>query len=116
MVFLEALRQFQFQVGKENILFIHVSLVPVMGTIGEQKTKPTQHSVKVITTTTAANTAAITAGTSSTIPTKLLYQSVVNTELYHNNPTTHRFHIIMIIILSFIMIFRNYVRWAYLRM
>ena len=44
MVFLEALRQFQFLVGRENILFIHVSLVPVLG--GEQKTKPTQHSVK----------------------------------------------------------------------
>ena len=47
MVFLEALRQFQFNVGRDNILFVHVSLVPVMGTVGEQKTKPTQHSVKV---------------------------------------------------------------------
>lgn len=47
MVFLEALRQFQFKVGKDNILFMHVSLVPVLGTAGEQKTKPTQHSVKV---------------------------------------------------------------------
>lgn len=46
MVFLEALRQFQFKVGRENILFMHVSLVPVLGTAGEQKTKPTQHSVK----------------------------------------------------------------------
>ena len=49
MVFLEALRQFQFTVGgRENILFVHVSLVPVLGAGGgEQKTKPTQHSVKV---------------------------------------------------------------------
>ena len=47
MVFLEALRQFQFRVGRENILFVHVSLVPVLGSVGEQKTKPTQHSVKV---------------------------------------------------------------------
>lgn len=47
MIFLEALRQFQFEVGRSNILFVHVSLVPVMGTVGEQKTKPTQHSVKV---------------------------------------------------------------------
>jgi CTP synthase len=46
MVFLEALRQFQFLVGRGNILFLHVSLVPVLGSVGEQKTKPTQHSVK----------------------------------------------------------------------
>jgi hypothetical protein len=47
MVFLEALRQFQFAVGRANILIVHVSLVPVLGSVGEQKTKPTQHSVKV---------------------------------------------------------------------
>ena len=47
MIFLEALRQFQFLVGRENIVFVHVSLVPVLGSVGEQKTKPTQHSVKV---------------------------------------------------------------------
>lgn len=47
MVFLEALRQFQFDVGTDNIMFMHVSLVPVLGSVGEQKTKPTQHSVKV---------------------------------------------------------------------
>ncbi len=47
MVFLEALRQFQFVVGRENIMFVHVSLVPVIGAVGEQKSKPTQHSVKV---------------------------------------------------------------------
>ena len=44
--FIEALRQFQFRVGSDNICFVHVSLVPVMGPVGEQKTKPTQHTVK----------------------------------------------------------------------
>ena len=44
--FVEALRQFQFRVGRENICFFHVSLVPVIGVVGEQKTKPTQHTVK----------------------------------------------------------------------
>ena len=44
--FVEALRQFQFRVGEENICFVHDSLVPVMGPVGEQKTKPTQHTVK----------------------------------------------------------------------
>lgn len=46
MVFLEALRQFQFRVGPENFCLVHVSLVPVLGTVGEQKTKPTQHAIK----------------------------------------------------------------------
>jgi CTP synthase len=46
MVFLEALRQFQFKVGRENIVFILVSLVPTVGSDVEHKTKPTQHSVK----------------------------------------------------------------------
>ena len=46
MIFLEALRQFQFRVGRENCCFLHVSLVPVLGSVGEQKTKPTQHSVR----------------------------------------------------------------------
>jgi len=45
-VFLEALRQFQFRVGKDNFCLIFVSLVPVLGSVGEQKTKPTQHGVK----------------------------------------------------------------------
>jgi len=44
--YIEALRQFQFRVGRNNVTFVHVSLVPVMGPVGEQKTKPTQHSVK----------------------------------------------------------------------
>lgn len=46
MVFLEALRQFQFRVGPENFCLVHVSLVPVLGSVGEQKTKPTQHAIK----------------------------------------------------------------------
>ena len=44
--YLEALRQFQFRVGRDNVTFVHVSLVPVLGPVGEQKTKPTQHTVK----------------------------------------------------------------------
>jgi CTP synthase len=46
MVFLEALRQFQFRVKRENVSFVHVSLVPALNAVGEQKTKPTQHGVK----------------------------------------------------------------------
>jgi len=44
--FVEALRQFQTKVGRENMCFVHVSLVPVVGSVGEQKTKPTQQSVR----------------------------------------------------------------------
>lgn len=44
--FIEALRQFQFRVGRDNFILIHVSLVPVVGSVGEQKTKPTQASVR----------------------------------------------------------------------
>ena len=44
--FLEAIRQFRADVGKENSLYIHLTLVPYIGTAGEVKTKPTQHSVK----------------------------------------------------------------------
>ncbi len=44
--FLEAIRQFRNDVGKENSLFIHVTLVPYIKAAGELKTKPTQHSVK----------------------------------------------------------------------
>ena len=39
MVFLEALRQFQFRVGRENMCFVHISLVPCLGADGEQKVK-----------------------------------------------------------------------------
>ncbi len=48
MPFVEAMRQFQFRVGAHNFCVIHVSLVPVLGVVGEQKTKPTQHSVAVL--------------------------------------------------------------------
>ncbi|GAA5800085.1 CTP synthase [Helicostylum pulchrum] len=44
--FVEAMRQFQFRVGHDNFCLIHVSLVPVVGSVGEQKTKPTQMSVR----------------------------------------------------------------------
>ncbi|MGD2272390.1 MAG: CTP synthase [Desulfobacterales bacterium] len=44
--FLEAIRQFRVDAGKENVLYIHLTLVPYIGTAGEVKTKPTQHSVK----------------------------------------------------------------------
>ena len=44
--FLEAIRQFKLEVGKENALYIHLTLVPYIPTAGELKTKPTQHSVK----------------------------------------------------------------------
>jgi CTP synthase len=44
--FLEAIRQVRKEVGKENTLYIHVTLVPYIAAAGELKTKPTQHSVK----------------------------------------------------------------------
>ncbi len=44
--FLEAIRQLKGDLGKENVLYIHVTLVPFVNTAGQLKTKPTQHSVK----------------------------------------------------------------------
>ncbi|MBC7247718.1 MAG: CTP synthase [Actinobacteria bacterium] len=44
--FLEAIRQFKKDVGPENVMYVHVSLVPYLETTREMKTKPTQHSVK----------------------------------------------------------------------
>jgi CTP synthase len=44
--FLEAIRQFRLDVGKDNAIFIHLTLVPYIGAAGELKTKPTQHSVR----------------------------------------------------------------------
>ncbi|MEM2878822.1 MAG: CTP synthase [Candidatus Hadarchaeales archaeon] len=46
MPFLEAVRQLRLEEGPENVVFVHVTLVPVLDVVGEQKTKPTQHSVK----------------------------------------------------------------------
>jgi CTP synthase len=43
--FLEAIRQLRKDIGRDNVCYIHVTLVPYMGPSGEQKTKPTQHSV-----------------------------------------------------------------------
>ena len=44
--YLEAIRQFEGDLGPENVLYIHVTLLPYLGKAGELKTKPTQHSVK----------------------------------------------------------------------
>jgi CTP synthase len=44
--FLEAIRQMRLEMGSENVLFVHLTLVPFIPTAGELKTKPTQHSVK----------------------------------------------------------------------
>jgi CTP synthase len=44
--FLEAIRQFRNDAGEENVAYIHLTLVPLLGPAGEQKTKPTQHSVR----------------------------------------------------------------------
>ncbi len=46
--FLEAMRQFMFKLGDKNAIAIHVTLVPFIGSAGETKTKPTQHSVKAL--------------------------------------------------------------------
>ncbi|CAL4894959.1 unnamed protein product [Urochloa decumbens] len=46
MPFIEALGQFSYRVGPRNFCLVHVSLVPVLNVVGEQKTKPTQHSVR----------------------------------------------------------------------
>lgn len=44
--FMEAIRQLRFEVGKENAMFVHLTLLPYIAVAGELKTKPTQHSVK----------------------------------------------------------------------
>ncbi len=44
--FLEAIRQLHREVGHQNLFLVHTSLVPVVGAVGEQKTKPTQHTVR----------------------------------------------------------------------
>jgi CTP synthase len=47
--FIEAIRQFGWEVGRENALYVHLTLVPFISSAGELKTKPTQHSVKELT-------------------------------------------------------------------
>ncbi len=47
--FLEAIREFRWDRGREDVLYIHLTLVPYISTAGEVKTKPTQHSVKELT-------------------------------------------------------------------
>ncbi|MFM7370795.1 MAG: CTP synthase, partial [Sphaerospermopsis kisseleviana] len=44
--FLEAIRQLRKEVGRQNVLYMHVTLLPWIASAGEMKTKPTQHSVK----------------------------------------------------------------------
>lgn len=44
--FLEAIRQFRYDVGRENVIYIHCALIPYLKAAGELKTKPAQHSVK----------------------------------------------------------------------
>ncbi len=44
--FLEAIRQVKYDAGEDNVMYIHVTLIPYLGKSGELKTKPTQHSVK----------------------------------------------------------------------
>lgn len=44
--FLEAIRQIRYEVGRDNVMYIHVTLLPYLSKAGELKTKPTQHSVK----------------------------------------------------------------------
>ncbi|MGO3249100.1 MAG: CTP synthase [Agrococcus casei] len=46
--FMESARQLRHELGRSNVFFVHVSLVPFMGAAGEQKTKPTQHSVAAL--------------------------------------------------------------------
>lgn len=46
--FIEAIRQFRFDVGVENVIYIHVTLLPYLNTAGELKTKPSQHSVNTM--------------------------------------------------------------------
>ncbi|QCR19579.1 CTP synthase [Agrococcus sp. SGAir0287] len=46
--FIEAARQVRHELGRKNVFFVHVSLVPFLGASGEQKTKPTQHSVATL--------------------------------------------------------------------
>ena len=48
MPFLEAARQLALEIGRRNVVFVHVTLVPYMASVGEFKTKPTQHSVRTL--------------------------------------------------------------------
>jgi CTP synthase len=48
LTFIEAIRQMRGDVGREHAIYIHLTLVPYIGAVGEMKTKPTQHSVKAL--------------------------------------------------------------------
>ncbi len=68
--FLEAVRQFRKDVGRENVFYVHVTLVPFIGPSGEQKTKPTQHSVTELRSR-GIQPDAIVCRSDRTIPTRL---------------------------------------------
>lgn len=48
MLFIEACRQLRNEVGRENIMYIHITLVPTLSSVGEEKTKPTQQSISML--------------------------------------------------------------------
>jgi len=48
MPYLEAIRQLRLQLGRDQTVLVHVTLIPYLGTVGQHKTKPTQHSVKAL--------------------------------------------------------------------
>lgn len=48
LIFLEAIRQFRYDVGRENVAYVHVTLLPSLKATNEIKTKPTQHSVEIL--------------------------------------------------------------------
>ena len=49
-LFIEAIRQIRSDLGRENVMYIHCTLLPFIKAAGEMKTKPTQHSVKELRT------------------------------------------------------------------
>jgi len=66
--FLEAIRQFRNDVGRSNVAYIHVTLVPFIGPSGEQKTKPTQHSVTELRSRASSLTSSCAAASSPSRP------------------------------------------------
>ena len=63
--FLEAIRQFRQDLGRENTLYVHLTLVPFIGAAGELKTKPTQHTVKELLASASSPTSCSAAPTAS---------------------------------------------------
>ena len=67
--FLEAIRQFRKDVGRDNVFYVHVTLVPYIAPAGEQKTKPTQHSVTELRGAASSPTRSSAAPTGRSAPT-----------------------------------------------